>query len=496
MRGRGGGSALAASPVLVGAVTVLVTIVAVFLSYNANSGLPFVPTYDLKANLPNAAQLVKGFEVRIGGARVGVISEIVPKRRADGSTYARVTMKLDKQIEPLPVGSKLLVRPRSAVGLKYIEVEPGRRSANERTLAAGSTIPVRQVRTPVELDEFFNMFDERARVGSRNSLDGYGGGLAGRGQDLNSAIEALVPLLSDAEPVLRNLADPNTQLARFFRSLADTATQVAPVAEQQASLFIGLDRSFTALALVARPFIQETISESPPSEQVAIHDFPLQRPFLRNNAAFFKELRPGVATLPHSAPILADAFQAGTKVLPRTIPANEDLGDVFDSLASFSEDPLVRQGVNQLTRLSSSLRPTLRFLTPAQTVCNYATLWFRNAASLLSDGDTNGTWQRFQAVSAPTDTQALFRNAPLDDVYGPNNEGSPSSAPANGPQPINHLHYNPYPNTAAPGQTKECEAGNELYESGVTVIGNAKERTSTKTDGQVRSKASAAGVQP
>ena len=58
-----------------GAVTVLVTIVAVFLSYNANSGLPFVPTYDLKANLPNAAKLVEGYEVRIGGARVGVIDE-------------------------------------------------------------------------------------------------------------------------------------------------------------------------------------------------------------------------------------------------------------------------------------------------------------------------------------------------------------------------------------------------------------------------------------
>ena len=65
---------------LVGAVTVLVAIVAVFLSYNANSGLPFVPTYDLKANLPNAAQLVEGFEVRIGGARVGVVVEIEPKQ--------------------------------------------------------------------------------------------------------------------------------------------------------------------------------------------------------------------------------------------------------------------------------------------------------------------------------------------------------------------------------------------------------------------------------
>ena len=60
MRGRSGGAALAASPVLVGAVTVLVTIVAVFLSYNANSGLPFVPTYDLKANLPTGRSWSRG----------------------------------------------------------------------------------------------------------------------------------------------------------------------------------------------------------------------------------------------------------------------------------------------------------------------------------------------------------------------------------------------------------------------------------------------------
>src|ERR671919_2398956 len=99
MRPRRSAGALTASPVLVGAVTVLVAIVAVFLAYNANTGLPFVPTYDLKANLPNAAQLVRGFDVRIGGARVGLISDIEPRRRADGSTYAQVTMKLDKGLE-------------------------------------------------------------------------------------------------------------------------------------------------------------------------------------------------------------------------------------------------------------------------------------------------------------------------------------------------------------------------------------------------------------
>ena len=64
-RRRSGTSILAGSPVLVGAVTVIVTMVAVFLSYNANEGLPFVPTYDLTANVPNANGLVRGNEVRM-----------------------------------------------------------------------------------------------------------------------------------------------------------------------------------------------------------------------------------------------------------------------------------------------------------------------------------------------------------------------------------------------------------------------------------------------
>ena len=57
---RRGSASIAANPVLIGAATSLVVIVAVFLAYNANSGLPFVPTYELKAEVPQAASLVVG----------------------------------------------------------------------------------------------------------------------------------------------------------------------------------------------------------------------------------------------------------------------------------------------------------------------------------------------------------------------------------------------------------------------------------------------------
>ena len=59
MRRRGSAS-IAANPVLIGAATTLVVIVAVFLAYNANNGLPFVPSYSLKVNVPSAAQPGEG----------------------------------------------------------------------------------------------------------------------------------------------------------------------------------------------------------------------------------------------------------------------------------------------------------------------------------------------------------------------------------------------------------------------------------------------------
>jgi hypothetical protein len=67
---------------------------------------------------------------------------------------------------------------------------------------------------------------------------------------------------------------------------------------------------------------------------------------------------------------------------------------------------------------------------------------------------------------------------------GVNNEGYPASAPASGPSieraakgssvivHNNYLHYNPYPNVTGPGQPQVCEAGNETYLPGQTLIGN------------------------
>src|SRR2546423_696282 len=165
-RGRGTAS-IVASPVLVGAVTTLIVIVSVFLAYNANQGLPFVPTYNIKAQLPGGANLVPGNEVRIG------------------------------------------------------------------------------------------------RLGAA---------LAGRGPDINTAIQSLAPFFRYLGPVMANLSNPATRLNQFFLQIGRASAQVAPVAAVNAQLFADMADTFAAIG-ANPPALQATIAKGPPTEDAAIRSF-------------------------------------------------------------------------------------------------------------------------------------------------------------------------------------------------------------------------------
>jgi virulence factor Mce-like protein len=471
---RRGASSIAANPVLIGAATTLVVIVAVFLAYNANAGLPFVPTYQLDAEVPNAANLVHGNDVRMGGARVGVVDEITPVNHKDGTVTAKLTLKLQTSIDPLPKNSTVLIRPRSALGLKYVEITKGNLpvtgddNAKRNGFADGATIPIKNATPqPVEIDEVFNTFDKPTREANETNLTEFGNALAGRGQDLNDAIALAPSLLGNLIPVMNNLSDPATRLNNLFPALERAASIVAPAAQTQADLFVNLDTTFSALADVARPFIQESISNGPPALNTAIRTFPFQRVFLANTEQFVRDLRPGIRALSRAAPAVSEALTVGTPALLRSVALNRRLETTFRTIQAFSEDPRVSLGLGDLTTTVQLLNPSLKSLAPVQVTCNYITLWFRNVASLLSEGDSNGTWQRFIVIAPPT---------------GPNNEGGPSSAPANGPDTANHLHNNPYPNVGAPGEDNECEAANEKYLAGQTVLGNVPGNQGTAHD--------------
>jgi ABC-type transporter Mla subunit MlaD len=438
------------NPILIGALTVLATIVAVALAYQANNGLPFVPKYTLHVQIADASELTHGAEVHVGGALVGLIDTISAARGSNGQPIAVLNLKLDKVVEPLPVNSTFDVRLKGAIGLKYLQITPGN---SKQTYDDNATVPLTHSTSEVDLGQVLSMFDPATRKGIQDSTVGFSDALASRGADINNAIGAFLPLVRDLGPVARNLASRKTDLGGFLRGLESFSSALTPVAQQQADLYINLDTTFRALAPVAVPFLQDWISQTPPTFSTVIADSPSEQSFLTDTAQLFKDLRPAVALVPASARVLSDAFVAGANNLPGTKALDERLLSLSKSLEKFGQTPAVQGGLDRLTLTVKVLRPPLSFLTPMQATCNYVSLFLRNTGSSLAEPFGNGTALRFDVVV-------------IDDVLG--GEAVPSQRPyltENTSSNNEHgaLHVDPYPNTASPGQTRECSAGNERY---------------------------------
>ena len=365
-------ASITSSPVLVGAVTLLVAIVAVFLSYNANSGLPFVPTTRLIFESPNGAALTKGNQVREGGRRVGIVTELKPVRKDSGRTVAQIVIKLDGSYGDVPANSSVAIRPLSLSGLKYVELTRG---DSRRALFDGDTIPVQRARVPVQLDDLGNMYDSETRKGVQDVITGAGTALTLRGEDLNTAISDLPEFLRHLEPVARTLGDPDTNLARFLDRLGRTAEAVAPEAASYAN---GFSAGADALEAWSRNEgrLRESLRESPRTLGVGIPALRVQRPFLEHTRETSKALRDAAAVMPANLPRIEAALDRGVDVQPKLPRLYRELEPTLDSLEGLFTDRRTTGALRGLTDTVGILRPLTRFVGPHITVCNLFTTGF------------------------------------------------------------------------------------------------------------------------
>jgi ABC-type transporter Mla subunit MlaD len=498
---------LAASPTMVGAVTVLIAVVTVFLAYNANNGLPFVPAYRVSLDVPNAARLTPNNEVRIAGLRVGVIESIEPVRQERGAptaqvgggsrlgapaVAARLNLRLDQDAEPLPKDSIFRVRYRSAFGLKYLEIVRGTGEPAPEGFAFDGTDDVRECQLPAtpddpaasgdaangcfqeqtEFDDIGNTFDTPTREAARQNLTGYGDALAGRGFSLNLAIESLRPLLGHLGPVSRALTDPDTRLRAFFPALARTAAQIAPVADEQAELFGAMAQTFAAISSDPTA-LRETISEGVPTLQTGIETLPRQVPFLRDFTSLVRELRPGVSDLRPTLPVLNEAIAKGTPVLERSVGLNDRLGDVMAELADLVAQPSTKETLFRLRETFDEARPLLAHINPYQTVCNYWNYNWYNIWEHLSQRDEVGFLERtYPVLRLPT---PLDQQGPLGFYSGIHANGKtaldgdpsrPGVQHVFDPDNLAVIHGPPYGQAADAGGRANCHMGQHGYPLG------------------------------
>jgi virulence factor Mce-like protein len=448
-------NSIVANPVLVGAVTTLVVLVAVFLAYNANNGLPFVPTRDLKVQVPNGAMLVKGNEVRSGGYRVGVVDAMKPVRLPDGTVGALLDLRLDKKVGAIPVDSQVKIRPRSALGLKFVELDLGRA---RKTFTDGATLPVRQASIPVEIDQFYSTFDAKTRAASQVDLQGFGDAFTGRGPDLSRTIQIAPTLLGHLSSVMANLNDPATDLPNFFRSLDTAARVVAPVSQINAHTFTTMANTFDAFSRDPQA-LKDTIAKNPPTLAVGTESLRVQRPFLAHTAAFSADLNTASRALRGALPDLNAALDTGVRVTQREPVLNNDLQGALDSLDQLVRAPTTPGALRGVGATIDTLQPQLRYLGPYITVCNYWNDFWTFAAEHLSAPDATGTAERALLNSAGGQQEPGTDNV---DSSGANEFAHLDTSIGGSGRP-EQLHNNFYGDAIFPDGSANCSIGQQGY---------------------------------
>ncbi len=323
-----------------------------FLSYNANNGLPFVPTYNIKVVLPETSGLQPTNQVRIAGTRVGVVSSLIPHQDpATGRITAIADLKLEKSVEPLPANTTAIVLSVSAIGLKYLELRKGHISANAE---AGSDDP------------------------------GLAGARTGRHQP---AVQHVRPENEDGHP------DKPNQLRRWSRrtragaerhdrDAAPTGHQRDPGAAQPRRAEDGSARAVGRArpGCLARPLPWPRPMRSSSRPRHVLHGLGGRRSLARTNdrrwpggaragdplvrrtrrrslekgAEFFRLLRPSAQALTISAAPLGHAFAVGAVNLRAATALNSELASAAQAIQAFAQNPVVTLGLEDLTQTTRS----------------------------------------------------------------------------------------------------------------------------------------------
>ncbi|MCB0867936.1 MAG: MCE family protein [Solirubrobacterales bacterium] len=221
--------------VTLGALVVAVVFVA-SLIFSSDSG------YKYKFDFQSASGIVNGNHVMIGGSPVGSITSV------ELTDDMRVEMEVEIDRE-LHEGTAAVIRKSSLSSLHnhYISISPG--PDNAPVVPEGSSFGEGVTTTAVELDQFFDTFDETTRKGWSNWIQGIAAIYAGEGAEgANKTFKYSGTAFSSTQRLMAELADQDTHLDQFVSNTSSFVTKLAEVSPQLTELVSNSNKALGAIA--------------------------------------------------------------------------------------------------------------------------------------------------------------------------------------------------------------------------------------------------------
>jgi phospholipid/cholesterol/gamma-HCH transport system substrate-binding protein len=351
----------------------LACVVLTLATYSVFGGtLPLEPKgYRVTVPLSSSSNLVRGSDVQIAGVRVG---EVVEVDRAGNA--AEATLELDEAFAPLGAGARAIARTKTLLGEGYVELAPGPKEAPR--LPDGGRIAATNVQPNVQLDEFLETFDAKARDRFHAAFDGLSRAVDGRATEISGSLGSAAPLTAGLDQVLRVVDGQRRDLEDLVAGSADVFSA------------IGEDEGLVRAAITAGEDVLDVTARRERGLRSTVRALP---PFLR-------QLRATSRVVQDASPDLVRAVRSLEPVTPKVRPALREIRRAAPEFRELFRDlpdtvEAARTGLPALTAMIGPARralgdfyPTARELIPLMQLIaanpEGPTSSFSNVAALVN----------------------------------------------------------------------------------------------------------------
>ena len=217
---------------------------AVYLWIAFGGPIPLKPQgYEMKVAVRDGQGLVAGTDVRIAGVNIGSVQGVELNDELDRTV---ATLEIEDEFAPRPIDTKAIVRQRSLLGERYVELSAG--TAAGPTLEEGGTLDPAQVDEQVSFEDVIATFDEETRDELSSWLTEYGAGLEGGGQSLSAVLAALDPLAVETGEALEVVRRQQEETSALIREGGGALSALSERQGQLSGLIANSARTFRATA--------------------------------------------------------------------------------------------------------------------------------------------------------------------------------------------------------------------------------------------------------
>lgn len=373
-----------------GIAGLLTFVVLMAIGFNAPNSIPGRSYYSLEAEFSNADNLSNHSQVRLNGKLIG---QVLRPRVEDGK--AVVDLQMNPEDGPLKSDTRIEVRPRSPVGVRYVDLIPGSKG---RDLRDGERIPAKQTSATQPLDEVLGVLDPDTRKRTQTFLRELGAGAAGRGEDLNETLAAGEGFLRDGRAVLETIAAREGAMRNLIRGSATIATAAEPVRETIRS-------GFKPEAAALRPFsdardaLHQTLDVAPAALSSIAASLRTADPLVDSLSGLSQRARPMLAAAPaalRQTSALLRESREGLRLTDDTLErARKAVGPTLQLLAQ------VRPALPRLDELTAAAAPLVRTLGAyGCDVIRFGDQW----GAMQNFGNSAGGVLRFNIASGGPET--------------------------------------------------------------------------------------------